>query len=174
MKHYLKLNLKMLLEHFIVQTISFVLVIFGFLFFMQYNFGRVVLCIMMVCFYLVWMYSKAKSNGEKDSRSYSENKPHYFNGLVSCGLIFLVCIAFWMFYAMNAGQTDGVGITARFLLRFWSFYISAIFDAGGGYETAFYILMFVIPMLSSTLGYIAGMKRIDILSKLTEKIVYKK
>ncbi len=165
----------MLLEHLIVQVISLVVAVFGLSFFMQYNWGKIFITIMTLCFYVVQMYSRAYKLGEKDSKSYSEHKPYPLKGLAICGLVFVVTGVAWVFYKLSIGASDGgVELAFRLLFRNWNFYIIQLFDFGGKVRALFYVLMLAMPVFSCVLGYIAGMKRFKLMTKFINAIVYKK
>lgn len=175
-KHYLVINSKILLTHFIAQLISCVIGLFTFSNIVAYGWGRVVAFVIYTGFYIVSMYSKAYKIGEKDTKSYSENKPYPLKGLTMCVLTILVSsiMVVIYLYASNIKMENGILYSVLVnAFSLWNFNLCPMFDFVNGIGAVWYALAFIIPIASVFLGYLAGMNRYELGYKFFTKLVYK-
>lgn len=124
--------------------------------------------------YFVVLFSDAYNIAEQDKKSYTAEEPYFCKGfLLAIGLTVVTAILYLVYYYVWHGySTTNVGFLLNMVFRIW---VSA-FRTFIGLENAFmqwygYIVVIVVPIIFSGIGYIAGLKGFDLHSKLL-KFVY--
>lgn len=175
-KHYLKINLKVLGAHITAQIISVVFWIFAFAFLSTLEWGKYVVSVFFSCFYFVWLYSCAYKVGERDSKSYSEHKPYPLKGVTMTVLVVVLGVTFALLYHVGIANQETnrlMYIVCENLLAFWNFNICAFAFYPHNIGAWFYILSFSLVILAPSVGYAAGIKRLELGYKIMSKLVYK-
>ncbi len=132
--------------------------------------------------YFSEIYSKAWACAERDKKSYTETTPYLFKGAVlSIGILFYYLLI-WLLYKFtwNALTIDGSIATWTGLLYNVVYVLSTIMytgfstPTGGNVAWFVHLLIYIVPFIASTLGYIAGEKDFMITEKLIPFIYEKK
>ena len=175
--YYLKTSAKVLLWHIIAQFLCFCI---GFIPFgaiaAKYRIVEVLVSVGMTVGYAMYMYSKFYKVGERDTKSFAEEKPYVMKGAVLCILLLLVSLLLAIIYdasfSANSWLMKFVGF---FPFRFWGYaYIAFIKAADGSVAPLYWVLYFGVSLLSCAGGYISGMHRWELGYNFFKNLVYKK
>ena len=175
--YYLKISSKALLWHMIAQALCFCI---GFIPFgalaAKYRIVDVLVSVGMIAGYAVYMYSKFYKVGERDTKSYAEEKPYLMKGAVLCVLLMVVSVLLAILYGASFSANSWLMKFAGFFpFRFWGYSCIAFLKAAdGSVSTLYWALYFGMPLLSSTFGYISGMHRWELGYNFFKNLVYKK
>lgn len=138
----------------------------------------VILCII----YFAEIYSKAWICAERDNKSYTTTFPYPFKGTVLSIGILILCFILWLLYKFTWTflTIDGYIHSYTGFLYNVLFVLNTImftgFSAPKTGNTALYVqlLMYLLPVVASTIGYFAGTKGFMITEKLMPFIYEKK
>lgn len=175
-KHYLKMNFKVLLSHITAQLIALAIWLLAFVYITSKDWGKVLVCVFLSCFYAVWMYSCAYKIGERDTKSYSEHKPYHLKGFTLCAATVVFGLIFALLYKAGIAleHTNRVAyVVLTDLYSVWNFNLSVFVFFPHNMGILFYVLSFLITIVSVVLGYLAGMYRFEAGYKILTKLVYK-
>ena len=94
--YYLKLSAKVLFWHLIGQLICMCIGFAAFgLLMLNYRIADVLVAVLMTGGYAVYMYSKLYKLGERDTKSYVQEKPYPAKGLVLSLLLLIPAYYIW-------------------------------------------------------------------------------
>lgn len=132
--------------------------------------------------YFSEIYSKAWACAERDHKSYTETTPYFFKGTVLSIGILVYYLLIWLLYKFTWHflTIDGSIATLTGLLYNVVFILSTIMYTGfsapemGTLSLSAHLLIYLVPLIASTLGYIAGHKDFMLTEKLIPFIYEKK
>lgn len=165
-KHYLKINARMLGAYAAAQGICIAMWFMAFSSFCEHAWGQVMYTVFFSGFLAIWMYSNAYKIGERDTKSYSENKPYALKGFTIC--IMQTSVSLLLFGLSFTGNPVLMG-----LFKLWNYNAVYMIINGGTLKNIAYIMIFALPVLASFFGYLAGMYRYELGYKFFSKLVYK-
>lgn len=175
--YYLKTSSKALLWHVTAQFLCFCI---GFIPFgalaAKYRIVDILVSVGMTAGYALFMYSKFYKVGERDTKSYAEEKPYALKGAVLSVLLLLVSLLLAVLYnASFSANSWLVKFAGFFPMRFWGYaYLAFIKAADGSVAPLFWALYFGVPFASSAFGYFSGMHRWELGYSFFKNLVYKK
>lgn len=175
--HYLKYSGKIVLWHFIAQVVCLCIGFGAFgAFITKYEIVDQLVSVGMMVGYAMYMYSKVYKIGERDTKSYSEEKPYVMKGVVLSILLLLVnlMLAGLYAYSFHAGTLVSK-FTAYFPFRLWSYAQRGFIAApDGSIAPLFWVLYFCVPLVSCGFGYISGSHRWELGYNFFKGLVYRK
>ena len=132
--------------------------------------------------YFSEIYQKAWACAERDNKSYTETTPYLFKGTVLSIGILVYYLIIWLLYIFtwNALTIDGSIATWTGLIYNVIYVLSTIMYTGfstpasGNVAWFVQLLIYIVPVIASTLGYIAGEKGFMLTEKLIPFIYEKK
>ena len=144
--------------------------------------GKIVWGIVAAVAYVVAVYSASWQIALNDMKPHTEETPHILKGvLLPIGILILSIILFLGYLlAWNGLSIDGELATVTAYIYNISYIMSTFaFNAmlgitKGDANLLGHIIMYILPFVASTLGYIAGMKGLVISEKLLPMIYEKK
>lgn len=132
--------------------------------------------------YFFAIYSYAGGVAKHDNKSYTELQPDKRKGLLMGVMLAAVTLVLFLGYKFVWAKfaIDGVlqnwgavALNAVFLI--WTFPYFGLMDASNGSITYYSaVIMFAVPILASTLGYIAVCNKFDLADKLLSFVYVKK
>lgn len=145
-------------------------------------FWAAVMSAILTLVYFSEIYSKAWSCAERDKKPYTETFVYPLKGTVLSIGIVLFCLVMWLLYKFTWHflVIDGAIATLTGFLYNVVFVLNTIMYTGfsapdsGNIVWYVHLLIYTVPVLASTLGYIAGVKGFMITEKLTPFIYEKK
>ena len=145
-------------------------------------FWAAVMSVILTLIYFGEIYQKAWACAERDKKSYTETSPYLFKGVVLSIGILVYYLLIWALYkfAWCCLTIDGSIATWTGLLYNVVFVLSTIMYTGfsapdmGSLSAATHLLIYIVPIVASTLGYIAGYKDFMLTEKLMPFIYEKK
>ena len=176
-KYYLKLSAKVNWWHLLGQAMFMAIgfVAFGLLM-ANYRIAEILASIFMTGGYVIYMYSKLYKVGERDTKSYVQEKPYMCKGIVLYIGLFFISLLFAVLYkASFSTNTLLAYFLGYFPFRIWGYtYIGFMKTAGGAISVFYWILYFGVPLVSCAVGYYAGMRRWDLGYHFFKNFAYKK
>ncbi|MGN1115816.1 MAG: hypothetical protein ACI4TH_04545 [Candidatus Ornithomonoglobus sp.] len=169
----------MLLHHLTTVLIIIVFEAIAFWYFLDKTIGRQVVAVIFTIVYGLALYSYARKLAAWDNKPYTPLKPELKWGFLwglaisaSVGIFLIIYKLDWHFFA--AIDENGVpyltslwAIGINMLFYIWTGpYFGFVESQGGGIAVYGQILMLVVPMIATTLGYKAGVKNFDLIEKL--------
>ncbi len=144
--------------------------------------GKIIWGIAAIIIYATVIYSKSWQIAHDDAKPHTETELHAFKGaILPLGtLILSVILLLGYMLAWKGLSIDGELASATAYIYNIAYIMSTFaFNSflgltRGGANLSGHILMFILPFIASTLGYIAGMKGINISEKLLPMIYEKK
>lgn len=144
--------------------------------------GKIIWGIAAMLIYAMVIYSKAWQIAHEDVKPHTETEPHTFKGVIlPVGtLILSVILLLGYLLAWKGLSIDGELASATAYIYNISYIMSSfVFNSflglsKGGANIYGHILMYILPFVASTFGYIAGMKGFTISDKLLPMIYEKK
>ncbi len=141
------------------------------------SFFQKLICMILILFHFFTLYSVTYEIADHDTKSYSTLKPHTWKGFAFSAVIALLSAVFLAAYAAawKSGSLDSaVSIVFNILFVIWSMpYYPIVYPDHGSVQAAGIIVMFLLPIISSGIGYYAGMKHFD-LTAVTKKFIYER
>ncbi len=175
--YYLKYSCKAVLWHLIAQLICVCFGIGVFLLFTaNYRIAEILVGISLTGFYAVYMYSKMYKVGERDTKSYAEEKPYWYKGAVlSVLLLMLNLLLAWLYNASFHAGTILNHLLLYFPFKLWGYsYAGFMLAPDGSISNFYWVLYYLVPFLSCTFGYISGMHRWEIGYHFFKNLVFRK
>ena len=179
MKHYMKICLKMTLTHVCVQVCTLLLgtAIMGAM--LNNSWGSALLSVLASALYMGFIYRNAWNVAKLDIKPYSVNKSYAFKGGVLATPILLVnaiLVVLWLIKSPTMIEMhDVTAFAIDRVLVIWNFNAYGFMNTQSAGMGAFYwIAIFAFCPIASTFGYIAGMKKYNIVDRLIYPMVYKK
>lgn len=144
-----------------------------------FKIGMIILIILKLCIYFSVIYETSFKIATHDKKSYTKEEPYLYKGfLLPIGLVVITAILYIVYYLVWKHMTvDGsfVSIVPMILnLPFiiWSYPFNEIIGLREGFmEWYGYIIVIILPVIFSGIGYYAGLKGFDIISAIS-KFVY--
>lgn len=170
-----------LLIHLGAAGVSFVFQMVAFWYFMDRPFWKELLSAVFIIVYFGILYTCAKKYGKQDTKPYTPLKKSYLRAFLLGGFISLCTLALysifkisWHFLAVDGAMTNFWGLTINFVFIYWTFPYHGIMNLNADVMTWYSgLLILIVPVLSSVLGYIAGCKNINIVESI-DKFSYEK
>lgn len=171
----------MLLTSLKATAIAFVFFAGAFYGFMDKHIVKEILSVVFITTYFGIVYSRAHKFASLDKKEYTSTKPSLFKGFLFGTAIALTYAVFLAVYAVMwkyAGADGTINSVPAWIysIIFWFYTIpySGIMGLAHGKMTLYsQALMIAIPILASTLGYLAGLKGFVIMDKLSLAIYEK-
>jgi hypothetical protein len=170
-----------ILTHLGAAAISFVFQTVAFWYFIGRNGFKEILGIVFTIIYAGMIYHNVRKLSVRDYKSYTPLKPSVFKGVmfgVCISLITLALFIMWKLVWINcsddSGLVGGVAHICNVVFTFWTFPFFGLLGASEGNLTLFgQIIMYIVPILASTAGYLSGTYNIDLADKLQMSIYEK-
>lgn len=180
----------MLLQKLIAVGIVFLFGAFIFYYFMTINIAKQILSLLLITVEFAILYVASKKLANRDSKPVTPLKPSKVKGVLFGAMIavinmvlMLMYMIVWSNFAADAvveDQTvrvlDGIiPICCNAIYYVWSFaYQGFINDyTSGNIGIIAMLLMIIVPIAATTLGYIAGLKKFELAEHL-DKFIYEK
>ncbi len=130
--------------------------------------SKLIVAAVFTLVYAMMLYSGAKKLSVFDNKPYTPLEPSLKYGFLWGAVIALTMVAFIILFKFNWTCVDNTAvlITINIFCYLWTGPYFGFYGAPGELSVYAMILMIVIPMLMTTLGYYAGIKKFDILEKL--------
>ena len=171
----------MILWHLAAAMVCIVFELVACWYFLDQPVARYVIAGIFTVVYAFLIYDRAHKFAAFDAKSYTPLQPE-----LKWGLVWGVCIAGitaaaiviyrlnWMFFSVDGAMTNIFSIIINLMFNLWTApYFGFISDTNGIIPIFAMILMIVVPIISSVLGYFAGMKHFDIIAALDSLTVEK-
>lgn len=144
--------------------------------------GKIVWGIVAAIAYAMAIYSASWQIAHRDMKPHTETEPHALKGVIlPVGTLLLsVILLLGYLFAWNGLSIDGEIATGTAYIYNIAYILSTFAFNGmlgltkGGVNLTGHIVMYILPFVASTLGYIAGMKGLVISEKLLPMIYEKK
>lgn len=178
-KSPIKQMLEIIKSHAVVAFCLFFLGLFAETAVYRPNIGMIVFMIFKLLIYFFVIYADTYKIAKHDKKSYTKEEPYFYKGfLLPIGLIIITVLLYIVYYLVWKHMTvDGsfVSIAPRLLnLAFiiWSYPCKEVIGLKEGFiEWYGFIILIILPVIISGIGYFAGLKEFDI-NSLISKIVY--
>ncbi len=172
----------MLLQHITAVLISIVFESIACWYFLDKPVARYIVAGIFTFVYAAFIYSRARRLAVFDAKPYTPLQPQLKWGVlwgiaVSAAILIWIIIfrLNWILFAVDGVMTNVFSIIINVLFYIWTApYFGFMSDTGGQIPLFAGILMLVVPIVASTLGYYAGMKNFDIIAKLDSLTVEKR
>ena len=170
-----------LLTNLKATAIAFVFFAGAFYGFMNRPIIKEALSVVFITTYFGIVYSRAHKFAKLDKKEYTQTKPSIIKGALFGVVIALTYAAFLIFYALIWKYLGADGVLNSvpawiYSLVFWFYTIpySGIMGLAHG-QMMWYsqVLMLIVPILATTLGYIAGLKGFNLMDKMAGAIYEK-
>ncbi len=132
--------------------------------------------------YAILIYSMAHKLAGFDRKSYTPLKPSlkwgFLWGVVISATIAVAVILFklnWLIFSVDMAMNNVFSIIYNLLFYIWTapYYGFIISESGGNIQLFVIVLMLAVPIVASTLGYLAGMNNFELIVKLDSMTVEK-
>lgn len=168
-------------SHLYISLISAAFSLGAFWWFITQDFWKELLSIVFTIIYFCVLYSKGSKIGKHDKRGYAQQKAYPAKGLVlslsivAITLLLLVLYKVsWNFMTIGGSISTYTGVFYNFIFIIWTFPFQGLMGISNGYIHWFgYFIIFIVPIISVSLGYLAGFHKFSIHDKVTS-IVYEK
>ncbi len=142
------------------------------------KFGMILFTTIAMLIYSSVLYSDAYNIAGRDKKSYTKEDPYFCKGfLLPIGLIVITAVLYimhylvWKYMTVDAHLTD-VSWLLNMIFIIWTYASNGIIGLQKGIMQWYgYIIVFIVPVIISGLGYIAGLKNFDPGAKLS-RFVY--
>lgn len=143
---------------------------------------RIIAGILFMLIYGALIYYRGKKAAQADMKSYSVLKPSLKRGAllgVSIAAASLILFAadkvVWLCFSDGGVLTNAFAKTVNAVFVIWNVpYYGFLGDGAGVVTPLVFVLMLVVPIISSLLGYFAGIKGINIFEKFNASMYEKK
>lgn len=160
--------------HLAGAVVAFVFQTFAFWYFIEKPVSKEILGVIFTIIYFGMMYMRVNKLAKFDYKSYTPLKPSVFKGVMFGAAIsavtFLMYIIYRYIWANFVGVDGLTGIPAimyNFIFAFWTFPYYGLMGMSNGHITLIgHILIYAVPVIASTTGYIAAKYKLDILEKI--------
>lgn len=178
----LKQSINVIKAHSIISLVAF---LFGILIFpaaITRPVGKIIFSVVATLMYALSIYSSAYECYNRDSKSYTDESPFMLKGLVIAVPLLIVTVIIyalyflsWRFMSIEGVIVGASGWINNFLFLIWTFPFNGFLDLANGVMSWYgYVIIAVIPLISSTLGYLAGFYGFDLSGKINQLIYEKK
>lgn len=168
-------------SHLVVGFLSSVLGIFLLLSIVTNPVGNVIFTVIFTLIYFMSIYGAAAGCAQRDKKPYTEQEPFPWKGLILPVGIFIATALLWGLYkvAWTFITIDGAiatagGMACSVIFTVWTFMFNAFMGLqNGGMNGYAVVILAVVPIAASGIGYYAGYRGFDIYDKLM-RLVYEK
>lgn len=137
--------------------------------------GMIIFAVISIFIYFAMVYAEGYEIAKCDKKSYTKEKPYTLKGFyLSWGVIVITIILYviyylvWKYMSVEGVLTEILPVLLNSLFVLWSYAFSGIIGLQEGFMNWYgYILVIVLPVVFSGIGYIAGLKDFDITIKLS-------
>ena len=144
--------------------------------------GSVIYSAVAVIIYFFAVYNKAYDTAKRDMKSFTPEQPYPLKGLLlPVGIIVLSIIIYilyfvsWRFMSIDGTIVRVSGWINNFLFIIWSFPYTGFMELKNGYMSlSGHLLLYIVPIVASFLGYFAGYKNYDITVTFSKFVFVKK
>lgn len=131
-------------------------------------------CIIMTLIYFSAIYSKAWDAAARDKKPYTETSVYIFKGAVLAAgililnlLLWLGYIFAWTFLIIDGYLSSATAIIYNILYVINTFMYSGFVTISEGHTAWYgYLFIYLVPLIASTIGYIAGVHDFTLSDKL--------
>lgn len=164
----------MLLHHFMAVVVCAVIQAVAAWYFLDKTVARYIVGTIFTIIYGFYIYGSARTLSLFDNKNYTPLRPNIKWGVI-WGLVITATVAVsivvykanWAFFSSDGSITNVASVILNLLFYLWNApYFGFFPDNGGSINNVLVVVMLLIPVVSSTLGYWAGNKRFDIAEKL--------
>lgn len=164
----------MILHHLIAVAICGVFEAVAAWYFLDKQIARYVVAGIFAVIYGLLIYSSARKLSLLDNKPYTPLRPHIKWGVI-WGLAIAATVAVftliyklnWIMFSQDGGMTNIFSVILNILYYVWTApYFGFMPDFGGNIPAYTVVIMFAVPVIASTLGYWAGIRKFDLLEKL--------
>lgn len=183
MKKWISLGQVMALvkSHLIVGVLSGMLGIFLLLSIVANSVGNVIFTVVFTLIYFMSIYGTASSCALRDKKPYTEQTPYPWKGfilpvgiLIATALLFGLYKVAWTFMTIDGALATLSGVACSVIFTLWTFMFNAFMGLQNGAVNGYaFIILAVVPIAASGVGYYAGYRGFDIYDKLM-RFVYEK
>ena len=170
----IKQVLKMIKSHMIASICIFILEMLMVSVVHGTNVGSYIFSVFAILVYFVVIYSDSYDLAKRDKKSYTKEEPYFTKGFfLAWGIVVLTAILYVIYAVVwNAYIKTIPGFLLNLIFRIWISPFRNFVGLSEAYMMWYgYIAIFVIPVIMSGVGYIAGLKDFDMHSKIS-KFVY--
>lgn len=161
--------------------LSSMLGIFLFISIVSNEVGNMIFTVIFTLIYFMSIYGAASNCAARDKKTFTEQKPYPWKGLILPVGILLATALLWGLYkiAWTFITIDGVlatfsGVACSMIFTIWTFMFNAFMGIQSGAINGYaVIILIVVPVAASGLGYYMGYRGFDIYDKLM-RLVYEK
>ncbi|HIU56277.1 MAG TPA: hypothetical protein IAA61_00525 [Candidatus Ornithomonoglobus merdipullorum] len=171
----------MIVQHLFAAFVSIVFELVACWYFLDKPVARYIVAAVFTVVYAGMLYSRAHKLASFDKKSYTPLQPELKWGFI-WGLCISATMAFaiivfrlnWMLFSDGTSMNNVFSSFINILFYIWTApYFGFISDTGGVIPVFAMILMVLVPIAASALGYVAGVNDFDILAKLDSMTVEK-
>lgn len=174
-----KQMLRIVKSHIITSVIMFIIGLFAAVAVFGTTLGMIIFTIISMLIYFVITYAEAYDIAKRDKKKITKEEPYFCKGfLLPLLMIAITVILYIGYYISWTYLKDARGILGiiRWILHFvflvWSFPFNIILNPSKGLLNWYgYIVIILVPVIFSGIGYIAGLKDFDISVKMS-KFIY--
>ena len=174
----LKQVLKIVKAHLLSTLLIFVLAMISAAAVYGTKIGMAIFPVVSILIYFVIVYTEGYEIAKRDKKSYTKEEPYILKGFyLSWGITVITIILYASYYLVwKCMSVDGVlteisAVLLNLPFVLWSYAFSGIIGLQKGFMHWYgYIVVIIIPIIFSGVGYIAGLKDFDITAKLSKYI----
>jgi len=178
----LKQSFNIIKTHALISFVAFLLGILIFPSAITNSFGKIIFSVIATIVYILSIYNSAYEIYSRDNKSYTQESPFKLKGLLmGVPLLILTIIIYTLyFFSWRFMTIDGIIVGAsgwinNFLFLIWSFPFTGFINLANGTMNLYgYVIVALIPLISSFLGYFAGFYGFDLNAKINQLIYEKK
>jgi hypothetical protein len=171
----------MLVSHMIAAVVAFIFGMTAFWWFLAQPVWKELFSVIFAGVYTGFIYVKAKKYAVYDKKPYTENQANLLKGLLFGAVLAGVTLLLWFFYwigwtyfSSGDGLSGIVSMFFNFLFMVWTFPLNGIMGADHGVlRLVGVVLMYVLPVVGSVAGYLAGYFKFNLMEKL-QGMMYEK
>lgn len=171
----------MLLMQLAASGAAFVFGVVAFWYFLTMNVAKEILSVIFIGVNFAMLYTLAKKFAIRDNKPYTPLKPSKLKGAMFGVLIsvftlalMLLFIFVWSRYSDEVGVRGVLPTIVNVVFYFWSFPYNGIMGLSMGHFTVYSgIIMLIVPVAASLIGYINGCNKVELVERL-EEFMYEK
>ncbi|MBQ3038526.1 MAG: hypothetical protein IJD30_05050 [Clostridia bacterium] len=170
---------KLIYTHLYSSAMLFFLGIFVFAGVVASEIGSVIYSSIATVIYFFSIYNAAVDVCHRDKKSFTQEQPYKFKGLllpigllVVSILLYLLYLVTWKYMTINSLLYSAQGYINNILFMMWTFPFNAFIGLEDGFMNIYgYVIVAVFPFIASFLGYLAAYNNYDITSTIS-KLIY--
>lgn len=172
---------KLLLQHLFITSVITLFALAAFWWFIEQPVWKELFSVICTLLYFALMMSAARRIAVEDGRSWTEQTPYPAKGFLTSLTVLAVTFFLWLIYRFTwsfltiDGSIYGIaGTIYNVLFTVWTFPFNGLTRLYmGGMMWYGHFLVYLTPLLSITIGYLLGYKKIS-LSERIEPFMYEK